>query len=205
MMNNSQEDKQVLDTAVQLMARAESIQENEAYALIVEDAQLVLRAAGLEDQLARTVAWFILAVPNPVDKNRAVQLGCHLEETAELLESLGLLSADFASTAGLLEDGQYFKRHCPPMSLNPLDDFDSEEQEELRGVVNRTKLADAIGDGIVTLVGLAHMYGLDVIQILKRVNDSNYSKFVDGKPVFDANGKVAKGQNYQEPDLSDLV
>ena len=28
--------------------------------------------------------WFTLAVPNPTDKNRTVQLGCHYEEVAEM-------------------------------------------------------------------------------------------------------------------------
>lgn len=36
------------------------------------------------------------------------------------------------------------------------------------------------------------------------VDRSNWSKFVDGKPVRDAHGKVAKGQYYSKPNLKGL-
>ncbi|MHB1769482.1 MAG: pyrophosphohydrolase domain-containing protein [Minisyncoccota bacterium] len=43
-------------------------------------------------------------------------------------------------------------------------------------------------------------------EAFKRVHDSNMSKLSDdGKPLYREDGKVLKGPNYFEPDLSDLV
>ena len=38
--------------------------------------------------LDKTLEWFAAAVPNPTDKNKVVQLGCHVEEFAEMLHAL---------------------------------------------------------------------------------------------------------------------
>ena len=51
----------------------------------------------------------------------------------------------------------------------------------------------------------SHMFGLDIEGALAEVIRSNYSKFVDGKPVFDANGKIAKPATYSPPDLTAFV
>ena len=43
-------------------------------------------------------------------------------------------------------------------------------------------------------------------EAFQRVHDSNMSKLgEDGKPLYRDDGKVLKGPNYFEPDLSDLV
>ncbi len=199
-------DTQVFNNAVALMCEAEQVTEDYAAQAIIEDAQLVLRANGLHSELHRTADWFKLAVPEPTDANRAKQLGCHLEETAELLEALGFADSDTA--AELRSDATYFKKDEPGLSSDPRQDhaMDNDLPDySVPGSVGRKPLADAIGDGIVTLVGLAHIYGLPIHQIMQRINNINFSKFVDGKPVVDANGKIAKGPDYKEPDLSDLV
>jgi hypothetical protein len=42
-------------------------------------------------------------------------------------------------------------------------------------------------------------------EALRRVNGSNWSKFNDdGQPIFDENGKIAKGPRYERPDLTGL-
>lgn len=200
-------DTQIFNNAVALMCEAEQVTEDYAAQAIIEDAQLVLRANGLHSELHRTADWFKLAVPSPTDANRAKQLGCHLEETAELLEAV---YGDTEARDSLVNAAEYYKKTCKGLDQDPWttvlrekDDYDLEPDRAT--LTGRKPLADAIGDGIVTLVGLAHMYGLPIHQIMQRINDSNFSKFVDGKPVFDANGKIAKGPDYKEPDLSDLV
>ena len=60
---------------------------------------------------------------------------------------------------------------------------------------------DALADGIVTATGMAHMAGMDIVGALGEVNRSNWSKFEDGKPVFNENGKIAKGKDYSKPEL----
>jgi hypothetical protein len=40
---------------------------------------------------------------------------------------------------------------------------------------------------------------------MKRVFESNMSKFVDGKPLRREDGKILKGPDYKLPFLDDLV
>ena len=131
--------------------------------------------------------WFTLAVPTPTDKNRAVQIGCHFEEVAEMLAAIG---ETFIAESLALIATQYKK--------------DSEVEINEPGL-DRTELLDALCDQIVTAVGVAHMFGLDIEGALVEVTRSNYSKFVDGKPTFDANGKIAKPATYSKPDLTPFL
>ena len=131
--------------------------------------------------------WFTLAVPTPTDKNRAVQIGCHFEEVAEMLAAIG---ETFIAESLALIATQYKK--------------DSEVEINEPGL-DRTELLDALCDQIVTAVGVAHMFGLDIEGALAEVTRSNYSKFVDGAPVFDANGKIAKPATYSKPNLEQFV
>ena len=129
--------------------------------------------------------WFQLAVPEPTDKNRAVQIGVHLEEVAEMAATFN--DADLAATIDVISE-QY--KTDTTIRLDTVD---------------RTELLDALCDQIVTAVGVAHMFGMDIEGALTEVNRSNWSKFVDGKPVFDANGKIAKPTTYNKPDLTPFL
>jgi hypothetical protein len=40
---------------------------------------------------------------------------------------------------------------------------------------------------------------------LAEVNDSNYSKFEYGKPVFNKQGKISKGKYYKPPQLDKFI
>lgn len=71
--------------------------------------------------------------------------------------------------------------------------------------VQPERLLDALVDQIVTAVGVGHMMGMDVLGALAEVNRSNFSKFEDGKPVFDANGKITKGKHYTPPQLDKFI
>ena len=131
--------------------------------------------------------WFKIAVPETTDKNRAVQLGCHFEEVAEMLAAIG---ETFIAERLALIATQYKK--------------DSEVEINEPGL-DRIELLDALCDQIVTAVGVAHMFGLDIEGALAEVTRSNYSKFVDGKPTFDADGKIAKPATYSKPNLEQFV
>ena len=63
---------------------------------------------------------------------------------------------------------------------------------------------------LADLVYVCYQYatnlGWDLDEALNRVHDSNMSKLdVDGKPIYRSDGKVLKGPNYKQPNLSDLV
>ena len=136
--------------------------------------------SNIESGITATKKWFELAVPNPTEDNKRSQVGCHLEEVAEMAEAFGL--EELQKYTHLWGDN--FKENLVPLPE-----------------ANRKALLDALCDQIVTAVGVGHMYGMDIIGALNEVNSSNFSKFVDGKPVFKPNGKIAKGKNFVEPNL----
>ena len=131
--------------------------------------------------------WFTQAVPTPTDKNRAVQIGVHLEEVAEMDTSIG--ETFIAERIALI--ATQFKRDGTVELREPS--------------LDRTELLGSLADQIVTAVGVAHMFGFNIQGALAEVNRSNWSKFVDGKPTFDANGKIAKPATYSPPDLTPFV
>lgn len=63
-----------------------------------------------------------------------------------------------------------------------------------------------LADLIYVCYQLAAFLVVDIDEALDRVHNSNMSKLDDdGQPIFNEHGKVMKGSNYKEPDLSDLV
>jgi predicted HAD superfamily Cof-like phosphohydrolase len=143
------------------------------------------------NEIARTKEWFELAVPTPTEKNKLVQLGVHIEEVGEMFTALSA-----GPVADALSDlATVFKTGTTP-------DGQAVVFSDL--TIDRKEMLDALCDQIVTATGVAHMLNMDITTALARVNDSNWSKFVDGKPVFDENGKIKKGPAYQKPDLNGL-
>lgn len=131
--------------------------------------------------------WFKVAVPNPTYDNQRVQIGCHYEEVAEMAEVIG----DISLQSELIEVADVYKNLVFPMNLHHQEDH--------------IALLDSLCDQIVTAIGMAHMMGYDIRGALAEVDRSNWSKFVDGKPVFNEQGKIAKGPNYTPPDLTPFL
>ncbi len=67
------------------------------------------------------------------------------------------------------------------------------------------EVADALTDLLYVIYGAGHAYGIDLDRCFAEVHRSNMSKFVDGKIIKDANGKVLKPKTYSPPDLSFLL
>ena len=139
-----------------------------------------------------TQRWFKAAVPEPTIKTLSVQIGCDIEEMAEGLAA----TQEYACSETLNQLGNFYKQNIVYGG------------EIITGLLNdEARLIDFVDaqlDKIVTSVGVLHMLGLDAEELLTRVNDSNFSKFEDGKPVFDENGKIKKGKHYEKVDLSDI-
>jgi predicted HAD superfamily Cof-like phosphohydrolase len=74
-------------------------------------------------------------------------------------------------------------------------------------VINRdmTEVADALTDMLYVIYGTANAYGLDMEMLFDEVHRSNMSKFVDGKAVFNAIGKVTKGYRYSPPNIDKCI
>lgn len=135
-------------------------------------------------------SWFEQAIPEPTREQKAIQIGCHLEEVEEMICELNLGGS--CAHREILIESQNFK--CPSdYYINKATDVD------------KIALLDSLADQIVTAIGVAHMFGFDIAGALKEVNRSNFSKFEDGKPVFDVNGKITKGKNYTPPDLTPYI
>jgi predicted HAD superfamily Cof-like phosphohydrolase len=119
----------------------------------------------------------------------------------------------------LIEQAFVF-RLAAEQSIDPNDEMVQEMQmtlirEEFNELLEAHINEDTDEDKIHTLKELADLvfvcyqyavarnWNLDIA--LKRVFESNMSKFVDGKPLRREDGKILKGPNYQPPFLDDLV
>ena len=142
----------------------------------------------MNNTLQSMSTWHQRARPAPSAENLGVQLGCHLEEVGEMLESLEQTDmvlkawAAIDDLAALLKSGKYIP------------------------VINdREEFLDSLADQIVTSVGVGHCANMNIVEACVRVDASNWTKYgPDGKPTFTAQGKIAKPDTYVEPDLSGL-
>ena len=141
--------------------------------------------------LEKTKQWFERAIPEPTIEQACIQVGCHVEEFSEMIDSINLGGSDLHHE--LLDESTSFKVNCSDYYRHKIEDCDKEA------------LLDSLVDQIVTAVGVGHMMGMDVLGALEEINRSNFSKFEDGKPVFDSNGKITKGKDYVKPNLEKFV
>lgn len=149
----------------------------------------------MTDILVSTQEWFEAARPNPTRKDFNVQLGVHCEEVGEMLDELS--PQDILTAELIIEANNAIKALAHRLKTTPNGVVVKEE--------NRKDFLDAIVDQIVTGTGSAQHLGMNVAGGLNAVNISNYSKFVDDKPIFDENRKIIKGPNYVKADLSPFV
>ena len=81
-----------------------------------------------------------------------------------------------------------------------------EETTEASESTGAENLLKELADVIYVANGYAATFGWDLDEAVRRVHASNMSKLgPDGKPILRDDGKVLKGDQYEEPDLSDLV
>jgi predicted HAD superfamily Cof-like phosphohydrolase len=119
----------------------------------------------------------------------------------------------------LIEQAFVF-RMAAEQSIDPDDELTQDMQltlikEEFDELMEAHINEDVVADRIPTLKGLADLvfvcyqyavarnWNLDTA--MKRVFESNMSKFVDGKPLRREDGKILKGPDYKPPFLDDLV
>jgi len=98
----------------------------------------------------------------------------------------------------------------PDFNLSALRlDLIEEEVQELRdGLANKSMLeiADALTDILYVVYGAGHAFGIDLDDRFHEVHSSNMTKLgADGRPLYREDGKVMKGPNYREPDLTKFV
>ena len=136
-----------------------------------------------------TQEWFRRAMPSPNRKNFHVQLGVHVEEFSEMLVTIN--GADSASAKLIADALDAAKALATGLKTGVVQISD----------VNWVEFFDGVMDQRVTGIGLAYIIGADVDGGIDEVDSSNESKYVDGQPVWDANGKIAKGPDYRRANL----
>ena len=140
-------------------------------------------------EIKRTLEWFQQAMPGPTDEQKCIQIGCHFEEVDEMLQATGFIGE-------LVDDVSSDLKKARSYTVDGLIN-------QVNG--NETELLDSLVDQIVTAIGVCHTMGFDLEGALAEVNRSNFSKFENGKAVFDENGKITKGEHYSKPDLKPYI
>ena len=88
-------------------------------------------------------------------------------------------------------------------------DLIKEELDELSVAINDkdiVEVADALTDLLYVVYGAGHSFGIDLDKCFAEVQRSNLSKLnIDGKPIYNENGKVMKGPNYSKPNLKKFL
>ena len=88
-------------------------------------------------------------------------------------------------------------------------DLIREELSELEEAVAKKdikEVADALTDILYVTYGAGHAFGINLDKCFEEVQNSNMSKLgSDGKPIYNANGKVMKGPDYFKPNLNKFV
>lgn len=147
----------------------------------------------MSNEINNIESWFVAANPNSTIDDACVQIGCHFEEVAEMMESI--FGAQNNAVKEVVKIADYFKSKQPEARfiLNNMTDW------------QLTELLDSLCDQVVTATGVGHRLGMDIQGALNNVIESNWSKFEDGKPVFNEQGKIAKGKDYFAPDLKRFI
>lgn len=147
----------------------------------------------MTDTLQATQNFLDTAFPTHNERTQQVQLGVHFEEVNEMFDGITFHDAKAQSYA---ENVKYYLKNL---------------SEHLKGEENfpismvRDIVLDSLADQIVTATSVANSQSMDIVGALGEVNRSNYSKFVDGLPIYNENGKLAKGPDYSAPDLTPFL
>ena len=85
----------------------------------------------------------------------------------------------------------------------------NEELEEFKEAIKNNDLkevADALTDILYVTYGAGHAFGINLDKCFEEVQKSNMSKLgIDGKPIYNDDGKVMKGPNYFKPNLKKFL
>lgn len=143
----------------------------------------------------RTAAWLQACGKTPNDADLSVQIGCHIEEFVEFLETLRTEKDGYAK---LIE-----------RTADDLKWFASKlKRRELLAYIPphlREDALDALCDTDVTGNGIAYLAGFNKDAADLAVLASNEDKLIDGKPVILEGGKIGKRPGWTAPVLKEFV
>ena len=150
----------------------------------------------------RTANWLAACEKHPYNPEHiSVQIGCHIEELTEFLDTLCISKANLSHSsggqlvveravadlrwlAGKLKAGEYLAHVQSHLKVDALD---------------------ALCDCEVTGNGVAFLMGFDKEGADRAVLASNDAKLVDGRPILLPGGKIAKPEGWQPPHLTSFI
>lgn len=135
--------------------------------------------------------WFHIAKPKPTNQNVVQQMAYHFEEVAEMCQAINC--PDMETALKKLKTDLLVIASIP------------HKADEFVKTIDKVALLDALSDQQVTSIGVGTLLGFDTTNALIEVNESNYTKFEDGKAVINEQGKITKGKNYRKPELEKFV
>lgn len=143
----------------------------------------------------RTEAWLKACGKTPSPSTLSVQIGCDLEEQAELLQCLEFDSQLDATHMMAIAEGLQLIAGSLKRGLIQAKIRDHLREEALDALCDR----EVTGNGIAYLAGF-YKDGAD-----QAVLASNDAKLVDGKPVLLPGGKIGKPDGWKAPALEAFV
>ncbi len=130
------------------------------------------------------------------DERVSLRLGLITEELGELFEAVGIT----------FEPSYTVERHGQPVAtFNEHAMKTGKALQRARGVGHKRNgrdVADALGDLVYVIYGMALEMGYDLREVIQEIHGSNMTKLgEDGKPIYREDGKVLKGPNYMKPNI----
>ena len=120
------------------------------------------------------------------DDRMTLRLALILEEAIELADALGFATDDIKDSAAYM--------------LNKIGPRVYEDKVDIVAV------ADALGDLEYVVNGAALEHGINLPKVVAEVHRSNMTKLgPEGKPIYREDGKILKGENFEEPNLAKVL
>ncbi|WP_417266001.1 hypothetical protein [Brumimicrobium sp.] len=122
-----------------------------------------------------------------------------IKHVAQFHNSFGIENKEVPTT--VIGEDQFVLRHRLMQEENN-EYLEAAKNEDL------VEIADALGDQLYILCGTILKHGMqDVItEVFEEIQRSNMSKLdTDGNPIYRADGKVLKGENYFKPDIQSIL
>lgn len=135
--------------------------------------------------------WFHTAKPEPTNQNIIQQMAYHFEEVAEMCQAI---HCDY-----MAEQLKGLKAELLKVAQT------KEESDNFISTVDKVALLDALADQQVTAIGVGTLFGFNMKGAFAEVNNSNWTKFINGKPIINEQGKITKGHHYREPNLTNFI
>lgn len=156
----------------------------------------------MKSNYQRTADWLAACGKEPNEANLSVQIGCHIEEFIEFMQTTGVIGVK-----GREDEIELLSPHMIDLALGVLHEYAADLKKGclIASIDGRTKALDALCDMDVTGNGIAYLAQFNKEAADAAVLASNDAKLVDGKPVLLPGGKIGKPQGWVSPDLSGFV